>query len=133
MDSARISLIAAILERHMRVKLAQNDLFFNVAGGLKLSEPACDLAAAAAIWSSIEERPLPSDWVFMGELGLTGEVRRIGQIDQRLTEAGKLGFTTAVIPESTPKNVLERWRAANEDGVRIKTVTRVSDIGRVLG
>ena len=133
LDSARISLIAAILERHMRVKLAQNDLFFNVAGGLKLSEPACDLAAAAAIWSSIEERPLPSDWVFMGELGLTGEVRRIGQIDQRLTEAGKLGFTTAVIPESTPKNVLERWRAANEDGVRIKTVTRVSDIGRVLG
>jgi DNA repair protein RadA/Sms len=132
-DSARISLIAAILERHMRVKLAQNDLFFNVAGGLKLSEPACDLAAAAAIWSSLEELALPSDWVFMGELGLTGEVRRIGQIDQRLTEAGKLGFTTAVIPASTPNALLERWKASNREGaVRFKTISRVSDLGRVL-
>jgi DNA repair protein RadA/Sms len=132
MDSSRISLIAAILERHMRVKLAQNDLFFNVAGGLKLSEPACDLAAAAAIWSSVEERALPPDWVWMGELGLTGEVRRIGQIDSRLTEAGKLGFTTAVIPEATPRALLERWKTANKDGVRLKTVARVSDIGKVL-
>jgi len=132
MDSSRISLIAAILERHLRVKLAQNDLFFNVAGGLKLSEPACDLAAAAAIWSSIEERALPPDWVWMGELGLTGEVRRIGQIDTRLTEAGKLGFKTAVIPEATPKSLLERWRISNSEGVRIRTIARVGDIGRVL-
>src|SRR5690606_15355771 len=87
MDSNRIALLAAILERHMGVGLADQDLFFNVAGGLKLSEPAADLAAAAAIWSSARAKPLPPDWVFIGEVGLTGEVRRVSNPQTRIEEA----------------------------------------------
>jgi DNA repair protein RadA/Sms len=104
-DSSRIALIAAILEKHMKLPLAEEDLFFNVAGGLRLTEPACDLAAAAAIWSSHEEKPLPSGWAFIGEVGLTGEVRRVSQIDIRIEEARKLGFSTLVIPRSTQDHV----------------------------
>lgn len=109
-DQNRISLIAAILERHMGVTLAQNDLFFNVAGGLRLTEPACDLAAAAAIWSSAEGIKLPADWLFIGELGLTGEVRKVPQIETRIQEAKRLGFQTVIIPSSgrdLPKSVIQ--------------------------
>lgn len=107
-DSARISLIAAILEKHMKLPLAEQDLFFNVAGGLKLNEPASDLAAAAAIWSSSQDKKLPLGSVFIGELGLTGEVRRVSQSDSRVEEAARQGFKTIVLPKSTPKALLER-------------------------
>jgi DNA repair protein RadA/Sms len=101
MESSRVSLIAAILEKHMRLSLAQHDLFFNVAGGLRLSEPACDLAAAAAIWSSAVDIAVPNGWIFIGELGLTGEVRRVSQIEARIEEARKLGFKTIVVPKTS--------------------------------
>lgn len=127
MDSARISLVAAILEKHMRLSLAEQDLFFNVAGGLRLSEPACDLAAAAAIWSSFEERPLPADWVFVGELGLTGEVRRVSQLEIRIEEAKKLGFKTLVLPQGS----MERLGCAAE-GVRVLPISRIADLPRLL-
>jgi DNA repair protein RadA/Sms len=127
MDSARVALIGAILERHMRVSLAENDLFFNVAGGLRLSEPACDLAAAAAIWSSAEEKAIPNDWIFIGELGLTGEVRRVSQPDLRIEEAKKLGFKTAVIPAS----VMERCKSMKK-GIRLLPIERVSEIRRLF-
>jgi DNA repair protein RadA/Sms len=124
MEGARVSLIAAILERHMRLSLAEQDLFFNVAGGLRLSEPACDLAAAAAIWSSAQERALPRDWVFIGELGLTGEVRKVGQLDVRIEEARKLGFRT-VIAAGTPKSV--------PAGIKVRTLNRVDQLAEMLG
>ncbi len=107
-DSSRISLIAAILEKHMKLPLAEQDLFFNVAGGLKLNEPACDLAAAAAIWSSSQDKKLPLGSVFIGELGLTGEVRRVPQSESRIQEASRQGFKTIVLPKSTPKALLEK-------------------------
>src|SRR5690606_34505455 len=88
-DGSRISILAAILERHMGLPLMQKDLFFNVSGGLRLSEPAVDLAAVAAIWSSVEEVSIPGDWLFLGELALTGEVRRAPQMDVRIAEAKK--------------------------------------------
>lgn len=103
MNDSRIALIAAILERHMGLKLADEDLFFNVAGGLRLAEPACDLAAAAAIWSSHEELAFPGDWLFIGELGLTGEVRKVSQMEMRVQEAKKLGFKTLIVPAATSK------------------------------
>ncbi len=105
MDSTRITLLAAILEKHLKLALGQEDLFFNVAGGFRLSEPACDLAAAAAIWSSAYERPLPPTWIFIGELGLTGEVRRVSQIEMRIDEAKRLGFEVAIVPENTPQSI----------------------------
>lgn len=127
MDTARIALLAAILERHMGLSIAQQDLFFNVAGGLKLSEPACDLAAAAAIWSSREEYPIKGGWIFMGELGLTGEVRRVSQLDIRVQEAKKLGFSVAVVPASTPKQILDKCR-----DIKIILISRVSELKKIL-
>jgi DNA repair protein RadA/Sms len=127
MDGTRIALLAAILEKHMELSLAEQDLFFNVAGGLKLSEPACDLAAAAAIWSSAEDRAFPNDWVFMGELGLTGEVRRVPQIDVRIQEAKKLGFKTVVLPQTTPSNILDKnW------GIELRTLSRIRELADLL-
>jgi len=122
MESTRVSLLAAILEKHMRLKLAEQDLFFNVAGGLKLTEPACDLAAAAAIWSSHEEKPIASDWVFIGELGLTGEVRRVSQPEVRVEEAKKLGFKTVVLPRSS----LER--CSKTSGLRLLPISRIGEL-----
>jgi DNA repair protein RadA/Sms len=126
MDGPRVSLLAAILEKHMRLKLAEQDLFFNVAGGLRLAEPACDLAAAAAIWSSAEERPLPQGWVLIGELGLTGEVRRVNQADARLEEARKLGFKTAVVPRSS----LER--CGRVEGLKLEPISRIEELPGLL-
>lgn len=126
MDSNRIALLSAILERHMQVRLAEQDLFFNVAGGLKLSEPACDLAAIAAIWSSVEDHAFPLDWAWIGELGLTGEVRRVSQVEVRVEEARKLGFKTVVIPEGSAE------RVGKPRGVRILTLDRVSRLGRLV-
>ena len=127
MDGARISLLAAILERHMHLKLAQQDLFFNVAGGLRLSEPACDLAAAAAIWSSFEDFAVPSDWVFIGELGLTGEVRRVPHWDVRLEEAAKLGFSRVLVPQSVLSG-----KVPSIKGVKIESIERISELPRIL-
>jgi DNA repair protein RadA/Sms len=126
LDSNRLALLGAILERHMRVRLAEQDLFFNVAGGLKLSEPACDLAAAAAIWSSCEEVAFPQDWVWLGELGLTGEVRRVSQIEVRVEEAKKLGFKTAVIPHGSGD------RLKKISGIRLIPISRVREIGELV-
>jgi DNA repair protein RadA/Sms len=126
MDSARVSLIAAILEKHMRLKLAEQDLFFNVAGGLRLSEPACELAAAAAIWSSYEDKAIPRGWVLLGELGLTGEVRRVSQVDARVEEAKKLGFKTIVLPKSS----LER--CGKIDGIQLIAISRINELPGVF-
>lgn len=127
-DSARVSLIAAILEKHMKLPLAEQDLFFNVAGGLKLSEPACDLAAAASIWSSYEEKPLPSDWIFIGELGLTGEVRRVSQIETRIEEAKKLGYQTLVLP----KGAMDRLSKTASSGVNLIPLTRIGELPQLF-
>jgi DNA repair protein RadA/Sms len=133
-DGPRISLIAAILEKHMRLQLAEQDLFFNVAGGLKLSEPACDLAAAAAIWSSFEERAFPADCVFLGELGLTGEVRKVGQLDQRIEEAKKLGFKTLVVPRGSYDALGDslRERLKKSSGLRLLPISRVDEIPAIF-
>ena len=127
-DTARISLLAAILEKHMKLPLAEQDLFFNVSGGLRLAEPACDLAAAVAIWSSNQDHPLPLHWVFIGELGLTGEVRRVAQTDLRLEEAFRLGFDTAVIPHSTPENIYAAWK----NKLQLKRLGRIAALPGLL-
>jgi DNA repair protein RadA/Sms len=126
MEGARVSLLAAILEKHMRLPLASQDLFFNVAGGLKISEPACDLAAAAAIWSSFEEKAFPLDWIFIGELGLTGEVRRVVQLDTRIEEAKKLGFKNAVIPRSSLELL------GKVSGIKLHPLSRIDELPRIF-
>ncbi|MDR3606288.1 MAG: DNA repair protein RadA [Oligoflexia bacterium] len=131
MDSARIALIAAILEKHMKLPLAEEDLFFNVAGGLRLTEPACDLAAAAAIWSSFEEKPLPTGWVLIGEVGLTGEVRRVSQADIRIEEARKLGFSTIVIPRSAYERA-QAQLGKNASSIKLLPLSTISELPDLL-
>ena len=97
-DFNRLLLITAVLTRRLGIRLAEQDVFVNVIGGLQVSEPAADLAIAVAIASSIKDVPVKVDMVLIGEVGLSGELRWVGQMNARLREAAKLGFKTAVIP-----------------------------------
>ncbi|MFH1012467.1 MAG: DNA repair protein RadA, partial [Candidatus Peregrinibacteria bacterium] len=100
-DLNRLNIIIAVLNRYANLKLDSCDVFVNVVGGLKLSEPAADLAVAMAIASSKLQKPLPQNLAIMGEVGLSGEVRTIPQMEKRIKEAKKLGFTQIVSPANT--------------------------------
>ena len=97
-DPNRLAMLLAVLEARCGVRLGSHDVYLNVAGGLRLQEPAADLAAAAALISSLTGKPSPEDTVYFGEVSLTGAVRAVGHRDQRLKEAAKLGFARAVVP-----------------------------------
>ena len=103
-DPNRLAMLIAVLEARCGVRLAGHDVYLNVAGGLRLSEPAADLAAAAALLSSVADRPAPPDTVYFGEVSLTGAIRSVGHMDQRLKEAAKLGFTRAVVPAACDRD-----------------------------
>jgi DNA repair protein RadA/Sms len=90
-----------VLEARCGVRLGSHDVYLNVAGGLRLSEPAADLAAAAALLSSFTGRPAPEDAAYFGEVSLSGAVRAVGLTDQRLKEATKLGFDRAILPSAS--------------------------------
>lgn len=97
-DTRRLQLLLAVLEKREGIRLAAQDVFVNVAGGLRLTEPAVDLGIAMAVVSSLRDRALPADTVVVGEVGLSGEVRSVPQLATRLKEAAKLGFRSAVVP-----------------------------------
>ncbi len=99
-DPNRLLLIIAVLSRRVGVRLSDQDVFASVVGGMRVSEPAADLAIAAAIASSADDRGLPADLALIGEIGLSGELRRVGQLESRLLEAAKLGFRRIVVPKS---------------------------------
>jgi DNA repair protein RadA/Sms len=97
-DPKRLAVVIAVLEKRARLSLAGADLFVNVAGGIRLDEPASDLALALALASSLRDRPIPHDRVAVGEVGLGGELRPVPQLQRRLAEAARLGFTSALVP-----------------------------------
>jgi DNA repair protein RadA/Sms len=97
-DPSRLSMLLAVLESRCGIPLAGHDVYLNVAGGLRVNEPGADLAAAAALLSSLAHRPVPANAVYFGEVSLTGAVRAVGHMDLRLKEAVKLGFTSAYVP-----------------------------------
>ncbi|BBU61863.1 DNA repair protein RadA [Methylosinus sp. C49] len=99
-DSNRLSMILAVLEAHAGLKLGMHDVYLNVAGGLRADEPAADLAAAAALVSSLTGATLPAELLFFGEIALSGAVRPVIHAGARLKEAGKLGFRRAVLPQA---------------------------------
>jgi DNA repair protein RadA/Sms len=103
-DFNRMLLVGAVLTRRSGVRLSEQDVFVNVIGGLKIDEPAADLAIALAIASSIKDRPLPADLVVVGEIGLSGELRAISQLPARLSEAAKLGFRRALVPKTVRRS-----------------------------
>jgi DNA repair protein RadA/Sms len=118
-DSGRLAMILAVLDARAGLSVSGHDVYLNVAGGLKIGEPAADLAAAAALVSSFAGRPLPKDCVFFGEISLSGDVRPAPQAELRLKEAAKLGFTTALIPTGTK---------AEGSGLSLRTVKDVSEL-----
>ncbi len=97
-DGNRLAMVLAVLEARCGLQIGPRDIYLNVAGGLRIAEPAADLAVAAALVSAMTAEPVPADTVVFGEIGLSGEVRPVGQADARLKEAAKLGFTAALIP-----------------------------------
>ncbi|MBV9348238.1 MAG: DNA repair protein RadA [Pseudolabrys sp.] len=99
-DQSRLSMVLAVLQAHCGVNLGGHDVYLNVAGGLRINEPAADLAAAAALVSSLAHAPLPADAVYFGEVSLSGAIRPVAQSAARLKEASKLGFLRAVVPDS---------------------------------
>jgi DNA repair protein RadA/Sms len=115
-DFNRLLLTVAVLTRRVGVRLAEQDVFVNVVGGLKISEPAADLAVAVAIASSVKDQPVRADAVLIGEVGLNGELRAVGQMTARLKEAAKLGFKTAIVPHRLRRG--EPW----PDGIEILEV-----------
>src|SRR5450631_1984260 len=97
-DGNRLAMIMAVLDARCGLAIGANDIYLNVAGGLRVSEPAADLAVAAALISALTEQPVPADTVVFGEIGLSGEVRAVSQTEARLKEAAKLGFASALTP-----------------------------------
>jgi DNA repair protein RadA/Sms len=122
-DPSRLHLVTAVVGRRAGVSLYDQDVYLNVAGGLRVDEPSADLAAALAIVSSVRDRAVPTDLVAVGELGLSGELRGVGQLEQRLREAAKLGFRRALVPRPT----------VGEAALQVETVASLRDALRVLG
>ncbi len=104
-DYRRLALLLAVLEKRVGLTLGQNDVFVNIAGGIKIDEPAVDMGIAVSITSSLRDVPVDSNAVAVGEIGLGGEIRTVGQIEKRVQEAAKLGFKRIIIPQNNLKSV----------------------------
>jgi DNA repair protein RadA/Sms len=120
-DTGRLAMILAVLDARAGVGIGASDVYLNVAGGLKIGEPAADLAAAAALVSSFGGEPLPRDSVFFGEISLSGDIRPVPQADARLKEAAKLGFKRAFIPAGTK---------SHDPGLSLTEITNVAELLR---
>jgi len=129
LDAARVAMVLAVLERRAKVRLATTDVYAATVGGARLREPAADLATAIATASACVDTVVPTDLVALGEVGLAGEVRRVGGLHHRLREAARLGFRTALVPGDlgpTPR------RAVEVEGLRVFQVADVLTALRVL-
>ncbi len=111
-DQQRLALLCAVLEKKAGLDMYGHDIFLNIAGGIRIDEPALDLGVISALSSSLRERPIPSTTVVCGEVGLAGEVRAIGQIDVRIREAQRLGFVRCILPAGNKERMT--WRPAIE-------------------
>ncbi|MFQ5624822.1 MAG: magnesium chelatase domain-containing protein, partial [Paracoccaceae bacterium] len=114
-DSGRLAMILAVLEARCGVRFSGQDVYLNVAGGMRISEPAADLAVAAALVSSRQNRPLPPDSVLFGEVSLSGALRPVAQADTRLREATKLGFVRALGPSG--------MKFSAESGIEVRSAS----------
>lgn len=103
LDSGRLSLLLAVLERRAGIKIQTLDVYANAVGGVKVVEPGADLAICLALASAVSSTPIHASTVACGEVGLGGEIRQVGRIERRLAEASRLGFTTAIVPKSAPE------------------------------
>jgi DNA repair protein RadA/Sms len=129
-DGARLSMVLAVLEAHCGVRFGQHDVYLNVAGGYRISEPAADLAAAAALVSSIAGLALPADCVYFGEISLSGAVRAVAHAQQRLKEAEKLGFSQAVLPKGPEEPTGTMGAGSFQPAALADLVARIAGSGR---
>ena len=128
-ETNRLHLLGAVLDRHLEMKLNHADIFINVVGGLKLNDPSSDLAVAAAILSTEARREIEAKAVFFGEIGLTGEVRAVAFAEQRVREADKLGFEHFIVPASNKKHLADFKLA---QGKRISWIRNVHDLLKMI-
>ena len=124
-DSGRLAMLLAVLETRCGLKLALNDVYLNVAGGLRVAEPAADLAVAAALTSALQDVPTDPAMVFFGEIGLSGELRQVAQAELRLKEAAKLGFTRAALPKRVAGGTA---RLAVPPGIGLREIGHLADL-----
>ncbi|MBM3527600.1 MAG: DNA repair protein RadA [Alphaproteobacteria bacterium] len=125
-DSSRLATVLAVLEAHCGVKLGGHDIYLNVAGGLRIVEPAADLAAAAALVSSMTGAPLPADAVYFGEVSLSGAVRPVAQAAARLKEAQKLGFARAILPDTARAEAANLGLSSTAIGMLVDLVSDIA-------
>ena len=125
-DANRLLLVSAVLAKRLNVPLYDQDIYVNVIGGLRVEEPAADLAMALAILSSYQDTPLDSQLVVIGEVGLSGEIRGVAQLERRLREAAQLGFTRALVPRSP-------GALPHEVGLEVLTARTLREAALVLG
>ena len=125
-DSRRLNMLLAVLEKRVGFKLLQKDVFLNIAGGLRVNDPAIDLAVLAAVLSSNMDVALDADTCLTGEVGLAGEIRPVNRIEQRIQEAEKLGFRRIIIPEQQQQGLSKRFR------IEVVAVGKVADAFRLL-
>lgn len=125
-DQRRLNMLLAVLEKRARFRLAQKDVFLNVAGGLKIADPAMDLAVVAAVMSSNFDVSIPRSTVFIGEVGLSGEIRTVTRIEQRVAEVEKLGFQRVFVPKGNLKGIKKNFK------IEILEVSKVEECFRRL-
>lgn len=126
-DAKRTNMLLAVLEKRVGFKLGAKDVFLNIAGGLKVNDPALDLAVIAAILSSNVDMAIPSGWCMAGEVGLTGEIRPVTRMEQRIGEAQKLGMSDMIIPEGNLKGI-----DTTKLTIRLHQAAKVADAFRIL-
>lgn len=125
-DTKRLNMLLAVLEKRCGFRLAAKDVFLNITGGIRIEDPATDLAVVAAVLSSSEDIPIPENFGFAAEVGLTGEVRPVNRVEQRIHEAQKLGFDTIFISK------YNRINTADFKGIRIVAVAKMEDLFREI-
>ena len=126
MDYNRVNLLLAVLEKRLNLRLSSSDVYVNIAGGIRINEPAIDLGVVLAVISSCKDKPIDEKVLAFGEVGLSGEVRAVSQAGQRVQEAKKLGFTTIILPEVCREQIGE------VQGVRLCGVRTVADAVRLV-
>ncbi len=129
LDGSRVAMLVAVLEQRARIRLHGNDVFASTVGGVRIAEPAADLATAIAVASAWKQRDIPTDLVAIGELGLAGELRRVRDIPQRLAEAARLGFRGAIVPAESHRDA---GVVRNVDGLKVVGVADIDAALRVL-
>ena len=126
-DTRRLNMLLAVLEKRVGFRLGAKDVFLNIAGGIRVSDPALDLGVVMAVLSSNIDAALPKDTVFAGEVGLSGEIRAVSRVEQRVSEAEKLGFAQIFIPAGNRKSLTRM-----PERIEVRFVSRVSEICREL-